>query len=133
AAVEPAAAAAPKGVPTPQAAPPPPAPTPQASGAPEAAAPSPESPVPAREPRAASPEPRATGTEDALRQRSSPLVRRIAKEHNVDISQIHGSGIGGRVTKDDILAFVGGGQRGQESRAGQVGRVGGETAAAAVT
>src|SRR5262249_26084775 len=40
--------------------------------------------------------------------RSSPLVRRIAKEHNVDINQIHGTGISGRVTKDDILAFIGG-------------------------
>ncbi len=44
------------------------------------------------------------------RQRSSPLVRRIAKEHNVDIGQIAGSGIGGRVTKHDILAFVEKGQ-----------------------
>jgi pyruvate dehydrogenase E2 component (dihydrolipoamide acetyltransferase) len=44
--------------------------------------------------------------EDAIRQRSSPLVRRIAKEHNVDISGIHGTGIAGRVTKDDILAFL---------------------------
>src|SRR5687767_6624403 len=41
-----------------------------------------------------------------LRQKSSPLVRKIAKEHNVDISQIHGSGIGGRVTKHDILGFI---------------------------
>ena len=40
-----------------------------------------------------------------LRQKSSPLVRKIAKEHNVDISQIPGSGIGGRVTKQDILGF----------------------------
>jgi pyruvate dehydrogenase E2 component (dihydrolipoamide acetyltransferase) len=40
------------------------------------------------------------------RQRSSPLVRRIAKEHNVDVSQIAGSGIGGRVTKTDILSFI---------------------------
>ena len=40
------------------------------------------------------------------RQKSSPLVRRIAKEHNVDIGQIHGSGIGGRVTKQDILGFI---------------------------
>ena len=47
-------------------------------------------------------------TEDALHQRSSPLVRKIAKEHNIDISQIHGTGIAGRVTKDDILAFIGG-------------------------
>lgn len=48
-------------------------------------------------------------TEDAVRQRSSPLVRRIAKEHSVDISQIRGTGISGRVTRDDILAFIGGG------------------------
>jgi pyruvate dehydrogenase E2 component (dihydrolipoamide acetyltransferase) len=41
-----------------------------------------------------------------LRQKSSPLVRKIAKEHNVDISQINGSGIGGRVTKQDILGFI---------------------------
>jgi 2-oxoglutarate dehydrogenase E2 component (dihydrolipoamide succinyltransferase) len=41
-----------------------------------------------------------------LRQKSSPLVRKIAKEHSVDISQIHGSGIGGRVTKQDILGFI---------------------------
>jgi 2-oxoglutarate dehydrogenase E2 component (dihydrolipoamide succinyltransferase) len=41
-----------------------------------------------------------------LRQKSSPLVRKIAKEHNVDISNIHGSGIGGRVTKHDILGFI---------------------------
>jgi 2-oxoglutarate dehydrogenase E2 component (dihydrolipoamide succinyltransferase) len=34
-------------------------------------------------------------------------VRRIAKEHNVDIAQIRGTGIAGRVTKDDILAFIG--------------------------
>jgi len=43
--------------------------------------------------------------------RSSPLVRKIAKEHNVDISQIRGTGISGRVTKDDILAFIDGGSQ----------------------
>jgi 2-oxoglutarate dehydrogenase E2 component (dihydrolipoamide succinyltransferase) len=51
---------------------------------------------------------RVMSTEDALHQRSSPLVRRIAKEHNVDISKIHGTGIAGRVTKDDILGFING-------------------------
>ena len=45
-------------------------------------------------------------TGDAIRERSSPLVRKIAKEHNVDIAQIHGTGIAGRVTKDDILGFI---------------------------
>jgi 2-oxoglutarate dehydrogenase E2 component (dihydrolipoamide succinyltransferase) len=45
--------------------------------------------------------------DSGIRQRSSPLVRRIAKEHSVDINTISGSGIGGRVTKDDILAHLG--------------------------
>jgi len=45
--------------------------------------------------------------EEVRRQRSSPLVRRIARDHHVDISQIHGSGLGGRVTKHDILDFIG--------------------------
>jgi pyruvate dehydrogenase E2 component (dihydrolipoamide acetyltransferase) len=44
--------------------------------------------------------------EDARRARSSPLVRRIAKEHNVDIAAIPGSGVGGRVTKQDILGYL---------------------------
>ena len=48
----------------------------------------------------------AAMTQAELRQKSSPLVRKIAKEHNVDISQISGSGIGGRVTKNDILGFI---------------------------
>src|SRR5574340_979230 len=38
--------------------------------------------------------------------RSSPVVRRIAAEHHVDISQIAGTGIGGRVTKQDILGRI---------------------------
>jgi pyruvate dehydrogenase E2 component (dihydrolipoamide acetyltransferase) len=43
---------------------------------------------------------------DGERHKSSPLVRKIAKEHNVDIGRIQGSGIGGRVTKQDILGFI---------------------------
>jgi pyruvate dehydrogenase E2 component (dihydrolipoamide acetyltransferase) len=43
---------------------------------------------------------------DRLRQRSSPLVRKIAADHHVDISQIHGTGIAGRVTKRDIVDFI---------------------------
>ena len=38
--------------------------------------------------------------------RSSPLVRRIAREHNIDLRQVSGTGLGGRVTRDDILKFV---------------------------
>jgi 2-oxoglutarate dehydrogenase E2 component (dihydrolipoamide succinyltransferase) len=44
--------------------------------------------------------------EDSRKQRSSPLVRRIARDNDVDISQIHGSGLGGRVTKHDILEYL---------------------------
>jgi 2-oxoglutarate dehydrogenase E2 component (dihydrolipoamide succinyltransferase) len=44
--------------------------------------------------------------QEAERVRSSPLVRKIAEEHGVDVSQIEGTGIGGRVTKNDILSFI---------------------------
>ena len=44
--------------------------------------------------------------ENLARERSSPLVRQLAAEHHVDISQVRGTGIGGRVTKHDIVAFV---------------------------
>ncbi len=44
--------------------------------------------------------------EARLRARSTPLVRRIAAEHGVDISSVSGSGISGRVTKRDILSFI---------------------------
>jgi pyruvate dehydrogenase E2 component (dihydrolipoamide acetyltransferase) len=38
--------------------------------------------------------------------RSSPLVRKIAREHGVSLSQISGTGLGGRITKQDIMAFI---------------------------
>jgi 2-oxoglutarate dehydrogenase E2 component (dihydrolipoamide succinyltransferase) len=38
--------------------------------------------------------------------RSSPLVRKIAREHSVSLSQISGTGLGGRITKQDIMAFI---------------------------
>jgi pyruvate dehydrogenase E2 component (dihydrolipoamide acetyltransferase) len=44
--------------------------------------------------------------DDPHRHKSSPLVRKIARENNVDISRISGSGIGGRVTKHDILEYL---------------------------
>jgi pyruvate dehydrogenase E2 component (dihydrolipoamide acetyltransferase) len=43
--------------------------------------------------------------------RSSPLVRKIARENNVDLSQVTGTGLGGRITKQDIMAFI---ERGPE-------------------
>ena len=81
------------------------APAVETASAPPAAAP-PQAPVPVPPPVAAPVAPAAESVEDRLHQRSSPLVRKIAKEHNVDISAIAGSGIAGRVTKDDILDFI---------------------------
>ena len=44
--------------------------------------------------------------EDLRRTKSSPLVRKIAQEHGVDISQLEGTGVSGRVTKNDILDYI---------------------------
>jgi 2-oxoglutarate dehydrogenase E2 component (dihydrolipoamide succinyltransferase) len=56
------------------------------------------------QPSATAPPPQETfADEDA---RSSPLVRKIAREHGVSLSQISGTGLGGRITKQDIIAFV---------------------------
>lgn len=44
--------------------------------------------------------------EERLRTRSTPLVRKIAAEHNVEVQQVPGTGRNGRVTKEDILKFV---------------------------
>jgi len=44
--------------------------------------------------------------DDLRRTKSSPLVRSIAKEHGVDITRILGSGVSGRVTKQDIMSFL---------------------------
>jgi 2-oxoglutarate dehydrogenase E2 component (dihydrolipoamide succinyltransferase) len=84
------------------------------SASPAAAAPAAAAPAPVAAPSAsaadaatASPaSPAPTVAADGRAQRSSPLVRRIAKEHGVDIGHISGSGAGGRVTKHDILEFI---------------------------
>ena len=47
--------------------------------------------------------PQSTEDEEA---RSSPLVRKIAREHGVNLSQVSGTGLGGRITKQDIMAFI---------------------------
>ncbi len=91
-----------------------PPPAPPAAPAPPAPAPPPTAAGPppvnfSLEPeRAARPEPpRAEMTVDELRQtRSSPVVRRIAAEHNLDIREVPGTGIAGRVTKQDILGHI---------------------------
>ncbi len=48
----------------------------------------------------------AGSVEELRKARSSPLVRKIAEEHGVDIRQVSGTGLSGRVTKADILEFV---------------------------
>jgi pyruvate dehydrogenase E2 component (dihydrolipoamide acetyltransferase) len=87
---------------------------PQADGQPQAAPPPSAPETPARPAGATAgsgrPSPKPSDPSDLHRQRSSPLVRRIARDNNVDISEIQGSGIGGRVTKHDILAYLEGGQ-----------------------
>jgi pyruvate dehydrogenase E2 component (dihydrolipoamide acetyltransferase) len=86
-----------------------PAPAAKAAAAP-APSPTPAAPRPAPQP-ALAPAPVAAGgngetAEDRLRRKSTPLVRKIAAEHQVDISQIPGTGFAGRVTKQDILGFI---------------------------
>ena len=62
-------------------------------------------PEPAKEPArpAASVAPAADAPSGVV---LSPLVRRLAREQNVDLSQVRGTGAGGRITKEDVLAFV---------------------------
>ncbi len=49
---------------------------------------------------------RIESIEERIRRRSSPLVRKIASEHAVDITQLEGTGIHSRVTKNDILSYI---------------------------
>jgi pyruvate/2-oxoglutarate dehydrogenase complex dihydrolipoamide acyltransferase (E2) component len=69
--------------------------------------------VPATEPpaavaaQAAAPAAATPTTDGSVRM--TPAVRRLVREHNIDIAQLHGTGAGGRVTREDVLAFVGGG------------------------
>ncbi len=89
------------------------------SSAPAAAPAKPEAAKPAAPPPAAksaapapsapasvAPQPTSASGEKV---RSSPLVRKIAREHNIDVSQVPGTGAGGRVSKSDILGAVQGG------------------------
>jgi pyruvate dehydrogenase E2 component (dihydrolipoyllysine-residue acetyltransferase) len=55
----------------------------------------------------------AESAEDRLRRKSTPLVRKMAAEHQVDITAIPGTGLAGRVTKNDILSYIESGAVGQ--------------------
>ena len=85
---------------------------------PAAAAPAPATrpgpvavPTPQAAPPAASPSASAPAKEGA-RIHSSPLVRRMAKEHGIDLGGIPGTGAGGRITKEDIESVIAGGEGG---------------------
>jgi len=75
------------------------APTPAKSAAPAPPAPTPPAPTAAAEPS-------HEEEGDGDRTRSSPLVRRLARDNNVDLGQVQGTGMGGRITKQDIMAFI---------------------------
>jgi pyruvate dehydrogenase E2 component (dihydrolipoamide acetyltransferase) len=77
-------------------------PTSQTPAAPRAAA----APAPAPMPEVVAPSAGPETAEERLRRRSTPLVRKIAAEHRVDISTVPGSGYAGRVTKKDILGHI---------------------------
>jgi 2-oxoglutarate dehydrogenase E2 component (dihydrolipoamide succinyltransferase) len=66
----------------------------------EPEAPEPEAPV--------SPAPRPSQHRPAAGRRYSPVVQRIAAEHEIDLDSVEGTGRGGRVRKQDVLALVGG-------------------------
>ena len=66
----------------------------------------PAQPAPSAPPSAPSASPAGVGDADGKKTRSSPLVRNIAREHGVNLEEVTGTGLGGRVTKEDILGFV---------------------------
>jgi 2-oxoglutarate dehydrogenase E2 component (dihydrolipoamide succinyltransferase) len=83
-----------------------------AEGEGPAAAKTEEAPAPAPEPPAAPAAPPKAEDDNGRREAKfvSPVVARIAAEHNVDVASVEGTGRGGRVTKKDILGYIESGQ-----------------------
>ena len=92
-----------------------PAPAPKAEAPKAAASAAPKAqatpaPAPARPaPQAAAPQAPAQPAKEGARIHSSPLVRRMAKEHGIDLGTVAGTGAGGRISKQDIEAAISGG------------------------
>ena len=87
-------------------------PTPEpAPAAEEAAAPG----QPAAEAAPSEPAPAEGGGDGAARM--TPAVRRLVREHGIDVAQLRGTGSGGRVTRDDVLAFIDKGPQAAEAAA----------------
>ena len=93
-----------------------------------------EAPAPAPRLVAASPAPVATTqvapapSAPSGQARLSPAVRRLAQEHSIDVTQIPGTGLGGRITRDDVLKFIASGPT-QTATASPAPRLQGETSA----
>ena len=102
-----APAAAPARTEAPQAAAPPtPPPAPSAAPATAAQASQRVAVAPASAPVAVAAGAPAMPRRDGQRIHSSPLVRRLAREHNIDLAELRGTGAGGRISKKDILAVI---------------------------
>jgi pyruvate dehydrogenase E2 component (dihydrolipoamide acetyltransferase) len=87
-----------------------PAPTPaKAAPAPQAAKPAAVAPPPPPQKQSAPAPQAAAPAKDGARIHSSPLVRRMAKEHGVDLASVPGTGQGGRISKQDIESYISGG------------------------
>ena len=91
-----------------------PAPVPAPAPAPEVEAPASAEPA-AAAPAAPAPAPDSNNGDDLGP--ISPLVRRMAREHSIDLAQVSGSGAGGRITKADVEAYLSGGRAGQAAPA----------------
>lgn len=83
-----------------------PAPAPAAAAPSAPVAPVAAAPVAASAPAPAQPAAAPGSFEDRIRSKSSPLVRKMAAEHGVELSALTGSGVAGRVTRKDLVGFL---------------------------
>ena len=88
------------------------APTPEPAPAAEAGTPA----QPEAEAAASEPAPAGVGGCNGAA-RMTPAVRRLVREHDIDVAQLRGTGAGGRVTRDDVLAFIDKGPQATEAPA----------------
>ncbi|WSB50277.1 2-oxoglutarate dehydrogenase, E2 component, dihydrolipoamide succinyltransferase [Streptomyces cellulosae] len=107
----PAAPAQPEPAPAPKPAPAPAAPAPAPQQAAPAPAPQPAAPAPAPAPAPAAPAPQAPAAPAPAAAQATddgayvtPLVRKLAAENGVDLSTVKGTGVGGRIRKQDVIA-----------------------------
>ncbi|MCO1582721.1 2-oxoglutarate dehydrogenase, E2 component, dihydrolipoamide succinyltransferase [Crossiella sp. SN42] len=85
-----------------------PAPAPQQQESAPQQAPAPQQSAPAPAPQQSAPAPQAPSAEESNGEAPyvTPLVRKLAAEHKVDLGSLKGSGVGGRIRKQDVLAAV---------------------------